>query len=253
MAPPNIEPDIRELQLSLALLLYDGFTGAQELVGDITVSFANKPRTRPFLPFRKTPQSTFLFFGLAAGAYTVQIRSNDELPDQTPPYYLPTDVSVSVADLPVNVAAQKPIWPAFPDINLANGNKPLDDPTQPEAYQVQRRAATLQPTAAYPFPAGATLLRGTVRAGRQGAPLADAIVRRIPTNEGKAEQIAAKEDFDLEYRTASDGEFLLFFKHVSGVGRDILLRATHNQKAKDQRLTLRRGLTSVAQDIILEP
>jgi hypothetical protein len=229
MASTATGPDIRELQLSLALLLYDGFTGSQQLIGNITVSLANKPRIRPFLPFQKTPQATFLFFGLSPGTYTVQIRSNDESSNQTPQYYLPTDVSVIVADLPIAVPVQKAIWPAFPDINLADGNKPLDDPRQPAAYRAQRRAAKLQPSVAYPFPAGSTLIRGHVLADEKA--LAGAKVQRVGD--------------DLQYTTGEDGQFVLFFTQISGVGETINLQATHAlHPTVEQAVTVSRGMTS---------
>jgi hypothetical protein len=253
MASTVIEPDVSELQLSLALLLYDGFTGAQELIGDISVSLVNETpgsplhetitsppvpsQRRPQTPFRKTPQATFLFLGLFPGAYIAQVRSNVDVPDQTPPYYLPADVLVSVAVLPVAVPIQKPIWPAFPDINLADGAKPLNDPTQPEAYRAQLLAATLQPSTAYPFPAGSTLVRGTVLAN--GAPLAGVTLQRVGD--------------DLQYPTGDDGGFVLFFTNISGIGETITLQATHAlHPTVQQTIGIHRGMT-VATNMVMAP
>jgi hypothetical protein len=249
MAFTTIEPDVAELQLSLALLLYDGFTGAQELIGNISVSLSsetvNSPPTSPpqlfqqafKRPFRKAPQATFLFFGLLTGEYIAHVRSNVDLPDQTPQYYLPADVSVNVADLPVTVPVQQPIWPAFPDINLADSTKPLDDPAQTPAYRAQRLAATLQPSAAYPFPFGSTLVRGTVFAN--GAPLAGATVHSVAA--------------ELQYLTDDDGEFVLFFTKISGIGETITLQATHALHPTVQQNTdVHRGMT-VATNIVMAP
>jgi hypothetical protein len=239
------EPDIAELQLSLALLLYDGFTGAQQLLGNISVAIANEmlaspPVTAEIMPqwmFQKTPEATYLFFGLLPGAYTLQVRSNESSPDQKPPYYLPADLSVNVADLSAVEPIQKPIWPAFPDINLADETKPLDDPTQPENYRVQRRSATLQPSTAYPFPAGSTLVRGTVFAN--GAPLAKAKVQRIGD--------------DLSYPTGDDGGFVLFLNRASGIGETITLQATHAlHPTVQQKTDVHRGMT-VATNIVMAP
>jgi hypothetical protein len=245
MASATTELDISELQLSIALLLYDGFTGAHQLIGDISVSLVNETLSSPPVggrmmqqgTFRKTPEATFLFFGLSPGAYSLQVRSNDALPDQTPPYYLSTDVPVNVTDLPVVLAAQKPIWPAFPDINLADSTKPLTDPTQPEAYRAQRRAATLQPSTAYPFPAGSTLVRGTVLAN--GAPLAGAKVQRVGD--------------DLQYLTGDDGGFVLFFTQISGVGETITLQATHALHPPVQQNTDVHRAMTVATNIVMAP
>jgi hypothetical protein len=244
-----IQPDVAEVQLSLALMLYDGFTGAQELIGSISVSLSDETLTSPLTsppqffqqthksPFRKTPQATFLFFGLFAGEYIAHVRSNVGLPDQTPQYYLPTDVSITVADLPITVPVQQPIWPAFPDITLADSTKPLDDPTQNASYRAQRLAATLQPSTAYPFPAGSTLVRGTVFAS--GEPLAGATV-----------QSAAAE---VQYLTGEDGEFVLFFTQISGVDQTITLQATHAlHPAVQQNTDVHRGMT-VTINIVMAP
>jgi hypothetical protein len=248
MATTFIKPDVKEIQLSLALLLYDGFTGAQELIGNISVSLSSEivtsPLSSPVLfqqtwqtPYRKTPQATYLFFGLLTGEYIAQVRSNVDLPNQMPPYYLPADVSVSVADLPVTVPVANPIWPAFPDINLADSSKPLSDPTQNPAYRAQRLAATLQPSTAYPFPIGSTLVRGTVFAN--GNPLAEATVQTA--TEGQ------------QYLTGNDGEFVLFFTQISGLGETITLQATHAlHPAVQQSTDVHRGMT-VTINIVMAP
>lgn len=253
MAFATVEPDVNELRLSLALMLYDGFTGAQELVGDIAVSVFNEmlespiqetPSSPPLASqlvrqwmFRKTPAATFLFFGLAPATYTLEVSSNRASPNQAPPYYLPAEISVTVTDLPIVTVAQKPVWPAFPDINLADQTKPLDDPTQPEAYRVQRQAATLQPTTAYPFPIGSTLVRGTVFVN--GLPLAGAKVQRLGD--------------DLSYLTGGDGGFVLFFADISGIGATITLQATHALHPPVQQKTdVHRGMT-VATNIVMAP
>jgi hypothetical protein len=185
--------------------------------------------------FRKTPDAIFLFFGLAPGAYTLEVQSNRASRDQTPPYYLPADLSVTVTDPPIAVATQKPVWPAFPDINLADQTKPLNDPTQPEAYRVQRQAATLQPTTAYPFPIGSTLVRGSVFANQR--PLAGAKVQMIGD--------------DLSYLTGDDGGFVLFLTEISGTGTTITLQATHALHPPVQQKTeVHRGMT-VATNIIM--
>jgi hypothetical protein len=130
-----------------------------------------------------------------------------------------------------------PLWPAFPDITLADQDKLLDDPAQPAAYRAQRQAATLQPSTAYPFPIGATLVRGIVLA--DGVPLAGATVRH-----SGAEQM---------YQTGSDGEFVLFFENVSGVAERITLLATHSpHPRRTQKIEVHRGMT-VATNIVMTP
>jgi hypothetical protein len=247
MATTLIKPDVNESQLSLALLLYDGFTGAQQLVGKISVSLSSEitsPLSSPLLfqqtwqtPIWKSPEATYLFFGLLTGEYIAQVGSNENLPSLMPPYYLPADISVSVADLPVTVPAENPIWPAYPDVTLADSTKALSDPTQSPAYRAQRLAATLQPSTAYPFPAGSTLVRGTVFA--HGNPLLGATV-----NTGTEDQ---------QYVTGDDGEFVLFFKQVSGLGETITLQATHAlHPAVPQSIVVHRGMT-VTINIVMAP
>jgi hypothetical protein len=247
MTTTFIKPDINESQLSLALSLYDGFTGAQQLVGNISVSLSSEitsPLSSPLLfqptwqtPIRKSPEATFLFFGLLTGEYVAQVRSNLNLANLMPAYYLPTDISISVADLPVTVPAENPIWPAYPDITLADSTKALSDPAQNPAYRAQRLAATLQPSTAYPFPAGSTLVRGTVFAN--GNPFLGATV-----NTGTEEQ---------QYVTGDDGEFVLFFKQISGLGETITLQATHaHHPAVSQSTVVHRGMT-VTINIVMAP
>jgi hypothetical protein len=219
------------------------------LIGDISVSLSSQALTSPLssplqsskrtlpAPLRKPTQATFLFFGLLTGEYTAHIRSNLDLPDRRPPYYLPADVSLNVANPPFEIPSPNPVWPAFPDIRLADSSKRLDDPTQNPVYRAQRLAATLQPSRAYPFPIGSTLLRGTVFAN--GAPLAGATVRR-------------RTDEQL-YLTGDDGEFIFFFTQLSGIGETITLQATHGlHPTVQQTIDVHRGMT-VATTIVMAP
>jgi hypothetical protein len=249
MVLATIEPDASEVQLSLALLLYDGFTGSQELIGEITISLSHEtlasPPSSPLSsfelvikpPYRKGPRAVFLYFGLLTGEYVAQVRSNLESLQQAPPYYLPADIPITVAELPGSVPVQQPVWPAFPNVNLADNTKPLDDPTQTPAYRAQRLAATLQPSTAYPFPPGSTLVRGTVYAN--GIPLAGATV-----------QSSAAE---LTYLTAADGGFVLFFTQLNGLDQTVTLQATHAlHPAVQQNVEVHRGMT-VTTSIIVAP
>jgi hypothetical protein len=229
----TLERDLRELQLGFGLLLLDGFSGTPELAGEIAVTLANDPALKPF---QKTAEAAFFFFDLPAGNYTVQVRSN---PKRERPYYVPVDILVTVP-------APNPAWPAFPDAILADPALPLNDPAQSAAYLSQRRLATLQPTTAYPFPAGAALVRGTVRAN--GVGLGGATVTaplQFQTNPAR---------FEIRsYLTHADGGFVLFFRQVGGTGSDITLSATHpNHPNQNVPIKVRRGMT-VATDIIMAP
>lgn len=170
MASVNMAvPDVSELSPPLVLLLWDGFTGTNVMAGDLIVQIgATKPR------FQAGP-AQFVFGALANGSYTVSVKS---APDK--PYYVPANIPVT---LPFPRPAdtlwdQPPVWMGYPDIVLADPDKTLDDPGQTAAYLGQRALATLSPTTAYPFPAGATLMRGVVAAS--GVPLSGALVTTAP-------------------------------------------------------------------------
>jgi hypothetical protein len=224
-------PDLFDLRLDFGLILFDQFTQANRLLGNTTVRLADHPTVTPYLPFPKTPQAVFLFFGLVPGDYRVEVRSNQTGPGVIdPPYYFPVDVSVT---LPM----PHPLWPIFPDVSIADQNKPLDDPGQTAAYREQRALVTLIPTTAYPFPEDATLVRGRVLAG--DLPLAQA---RVGVAGG-----------DLQYQTGDDGEFVIFFTRLNGVSETVTLRAEHAlHLAVDQNVQVRRGMT-VATKIVMSP
>lgn len=165
----TLVPDVREFQPSLVLLLWDGFSGSNVLAGEVLAQVGN---TEPL--FQKST-STFVFGELKNGSYTVNVKSS---PDE--PFYLPVNFSLTLP-MPEPLDSPwdpKPVWPAFPDILLADPDLTLDDPGQSPSYLGQRSLATLEPSTGYPFPAGATLLRGTVTAA--GAKLAGALVSTSP-------------------------------------------------------------------------
>jgi hypothetical protein len=200
-------PDVREFSVALGVFLLDGFTGGAALAGPVVVRLAGWPRA----PLEKPAQAVFAFFDLPAGDYVVQVRSD---PDS--PYY-------QDADIPVTLPFPDPRWPAFPDVTHANPNLPADDPGQTAEFLAERKQATLLPTTAYPFPAGATLVRGTVRAG--GAPLAGATVTGsfdVQTDPGTTVTRQA-----LPYLTGRSGEYVLFFTGFAKGVQTVHVAASH--------------------------
>ena len=102
MSFPIGPPESSVTKLSLALLLRDRLTFADALVGDIGVTAGSR------IGERKGLSGTFLFFGLGPGSLDFSVRS---APDT--PYYLPLNIRVTVP-------MPSPLWPAFPDITLAD-------------------------------------------------------------------------------------------------------------------------------------
>lgn len=204
-----------------ALLLYDGFTGLPQLQGQVSV---NIPGQRA--PFEKTDPATFLFLNILPGAHSVTVQ-----PALQTPFYLPVNFSV-------NLPMPDPLWQAYPDLSLADKTKALDDPSQPAAYRAQRQLATLLPTPSYPFPNGATLLRGAVSTST--GPLAGATVEQVSGS-------AATGNSPTNPSTVTDenGEFALFFNNVSGMGQAVTIQATHPLRPQPVQLqvTLQRGAT----------
>ncbi len=246
MAGPQIsDPDVREFKVVFALMLSDRFTEKNQLAGRTSVRIAGQPFATPFVPRQHPGQATFYYVDLPPANYTLEVRSNrdgrivDANPPQIdePPYYLSEPAYYFPVDVPLAFPLAHDLWPGFPDLLSADQTKPLDDPTQPLAFRQQRAVALLQPTTAYPFPAGATLVRGTVKAG--GVELANARVRRIGDG--------------LEYVTGPDGQYVLFFKNVVGATEVMTLRASHALHPDlDRNVEVRRGMT-VAQDFVMAP
>lgn len=212
--PTTIAPETTTSTCRLALLLEDAFRREPRLVGPVAVQVDGQP-----LPWLKTPDATFIFFELPDGAYTVHVAS-----DPLYPYY-------RAVDIPVTLPVADPRWPAFPDRSIADDTLRLDDPTQPAAYRAQRDRAALRPTTRYPFPVGATLVRGAITAG--GAPLAGATV----SVDGGPE---------LPYGTDADGTFVIFFEPPGAVEAPATLRAQHAAKPDvTVPAVVRRGVTTV--------
>jgi hypothetical protein len=215
-----LAPDFVELKPSLVIQLTDSVTGARQLAGQVDVQIGAQAAA-----FQKENEASFVFLNLAAGTYDVTVASVADTP-----YYLPNTIKVT---LPLT----SPRWPAFPDLGLADLTKPLDDPAQPAAYRAQRASASMMPGPAYPFPAGATLLRGTVKAGDKR--LAGALVKRNRDSAG--------------YTTGSSGEYVLYFGDIPGRSQAATIVASFPGKPDvSAAVTLLRAAT-VSVDFVMAP
>lgn len=208
---PILKGDTIRQDLQFALLLRDAFADSDQLLGQVTA------KSGIVSGQQKDSSGVFLFYTLKPGAQSIQVTSGPETP-----YYLPASINVTI---PMGSA----VWPAFPDINLADPNLPLGDPSQPAAYKTQRLAATLLPANSYPFLAGSTLIRGTVR--HNNNPLSGATVQQVG-------------GIDPSYKTGDDGQFVLFISKPPGTPTQITLTATYPALAGTSvKVTVMRGLT----------
>jgi hypothetical protein len=208
--------------LVLALRLVDRVTRSEALAGPVSVVVAGKEKATQVAP----DKGTFFFGSLPNGAHTIDVASMPHAP-----YY-------RAVSIPVVIPMSTPVWPAYPDLALADRTRMLDDPAQPAAYSEQRLRTALLPTVHYPFPAGATLVRGTVLAG--AVPLADATVRSVGGSE-------------IPYITGSGGEFVLFFETPPHETATVTLRASHSARPDvDVSVDIRRALTA-ATNIVMAP
>jgi hypothetical protein len=197
--------------LQFALLLRDGVANSGQLQGEVSV------QSGTIVGQQKDSSGVFLFYKLKPGAQTLTVNS-----DKYTPYYRSTTVAVTIPMPSVT-------WPAFPDVTLADPTLPLSDPGQTAAYKTQRQAATLLPTVYYPFPAGATLIRGRVLHG--GLPVLGATVQQAAGT-------------DPAYQTEADGQFVLFLSNPPGLPQQVTVNATAPAlPAGSANVTVIRGLT----------
>jgi hypothetical protein len=216
MSFPSFQVDSTVVTLQFALLLRDGFANSDQLQGDVTAVSGTIDGEQ------KDSSGAFLFYDLKPGAQTIAVSSGTDTP-----YYLSATIKVTVPKPPA-------LWPAFPDVTLANKALLLSDPAQTAEYILQRQAATLQPTTNYPFPAGSTLIRGTVLHG--GLPLAGASVQQAGGT-------------DPAYITGADGQFVLYSSSPPAIPQSVTVNATQGAFAGSAKVTVIRGLTVSATTI----
>jgi hypothetical protein len=215
MSFPTGALERNETRLIFALLLRDRTNFSTQLLGDVSVTAG------PRVGQRKNGSGTFLFFDLPNGPVDLSVRSGRDTP-----YYLPTDLTVT---LPPSSA----LWPAFPDIALADPTMMLSDPAQPAPFRTQFLQACLSPSAAYPFEPTATLLRGVVL--HASAPVAGAIVTDLAGNAPVA-------------LTGADGQFALAFPTPATSPVNVTVRAhSAGNPDVDTIVSIRRAATTAVQ------
>lgn len=206
------------LNLQFAILLRDGYADSDDLLGQVEVRASN------VVAYRKGTTGLFWFQSVTAGVQDLLVQSLED-----PPYYLPATINLAIPVPPPPAPAARNPWPAYPDVSLADPNLPLGDPGQPAAYKTERANARLSPTIAYPFPDGATLIRGTVT--HAGQALAGATVTLTGSQ-------------DPSYLSDANGQFVLYWQDAPASPTAVMLNVTApNLQAQNQNVTVIRGLT----------
>lgn len=204
-----------QTKLVFALRLRDGVTLDDALAGDVSVAAGPRPG------YRKPGVGTFLFFALPNGPTTFAVRSA-----AATPFYRPTDIALTIP-------SGSPLWPAYPDNDLADPSLPLSSPAQPPSFRAQFLACALAPDIAYPFDPGATLVRGVVT--QSNAAVAGAKVFDVA---GVA----------LPFVTGPAGEFVLLFTPPPASDTAATIRMQRQGQADvDTATTVRRGATTAVQ------
>src|ERR1700677_3360749 len=101
---PTLQGESIEVSLQFALLLRDGFANSDQLVGDVSVLAG------PIEGQQKDSSGNFLFNNLKPGPQSFVVSSG-----LYTPYYQPTKI-------PINIPMPSALWPAFPDMTIANPN-----------------------------------------------------------------------------------------------------------------------------------
>lgn len=239
-AAPTI--DSRLLQVSFAAMLRDGFTGAGEFAGSLTAQLEQRT-TGPAPEFRtvRSPATrsgaTFVFTGLRPGDYRVTISSNTDPRDHLPPYYNEIQLEFTV-----------------PDLDPDEFERQLSDPEFRKTLH-NEVPADLVPTVDYPFPPGATLIRGRVAkddGSPGGLPLADVLM----TGRSTAPDPGGSAPENVRGRTNAQGQYVLAFRRVSGrvsidadhtelnPGQTATVTAHHPAHPLPVETTIRRGMTT---------
>ncbi len=117
---------------------------------------------------------------------------------------------------------------------------PLPNPLQP------LEVVTLSPTPAYPFPANATLVRGTVTKFGAAVPAAVVSTTYDETDPADTTQTVA---VAIETITDPVGEFVLFFKNLPTKDQNITIVARKNADQNQIASTITEGTTVTNQQI----
>jgi len=202
--------DSRRIDVTLAVRVIDAFTEDPPLV-PLTIRLKELPQIRPV----RGESSFYCFEGRETVTINGTVIVRNPIPDGN--YTLivePDPASGNQFKLQPRVAGQP--WTATFERPIV---LPLPNPLQP------LEVVTLSPTPAYPFPANATLVRGTVK--KFGAAVAAAVVS---TTYDQIDPADTTQTILVDIETITDlaGEFVLFFKSLPARTQNITIVAKKN-------------------------
>lgn len=223
--------DSRTSDVTLAVRVMDAFTGEPALV-PLRVRLKELPRIRPlrgesgFYCFEGTETvilngTTIISNPIPNGNYTLVVE-----PDPTSGNQF--NLQPRQVGQPWTTTFERPIV------------LPLPNPLQP------LEVVTLSPTPAYPFPANATLVRGTVK--RFGVAVGAAVVR---TTYNKVDPTDTTQQIPVQIETITDpaGEYVLFFKSLPAKTQNLTIVATKNGDQNQITSVITEGSTLKDQHI----
>ena len=223
--------DSRTADVALAVRVMDAFTDELARV-PLNVGLKELPRIRPirgesgFFCFVGTETviidgTTIISNPIPNGNYTLLVEPDPTSGDQF-------NLQPRQLGQPWTTTFERPIV-----LPLANPLQPLE-------------VVTLSPTPAYPFPANATLVRGTV--SKFGVAVAAAVVKLTYDRVDPADT-TQNISVDIETITDPAGEYVLFLKSLPAKTKTIKIVATKNGDQKQITPTITEGRTLPNQHI----
>ena len=224
------EGDSFTTEVALAVQVVDAFTDRSPLV-PFSVRLKELPLIRPL-----RGESGFYCF---EGKETVMINGIPKAREPIPPgnYTLIVEPDPASGNW-YNLEPRLPVDP-WTDTFERPVVLPITNPAE---------LAILSPTGAYPFPANATLVRGTVFQGGAKVPTAE-----VSTTYDEVDPADSTQKIPVLVRTITDrsGEFVLFFKSLPKKTQPITIQAVKNGPPSSINITIEESKTLTNQDITL--
>jgi hypothetical protein len=203
------EGDLHSRDLSLAVRLIDDFTRRPP---DVRLRVLLNPAvgTIPIPRSVRGASGVYCFEDLPNANYKLTIETEGA----TSPIYLQSPMDITIP------------LPALPD------------PTIPLLEIV------LSPSSAYPFPAGATLVRGVVRSTAMPNGLPDAVVSTTYDQVHPADEFLTA-PANITTRSDADGQFALFFRRLPATTQQVTITAAQGPNQVQANIIITEGTTQM--------